>query len=191
MSRFWESRQAYWSYIRALVTPGWPPISLATTTVQTGNVSKWADDDLDTLIEEGRRTQDRLLADIDSLRGRSQVAFTTGIALLAVIVSQLHGVAGHSPQAVVTYSLGWFLALYGAGGALASFVVQLEVEVISADVLSTYSPPVKAQLAQDYAEAVQTTIRTRDTLTTVLREAMLWLSLGGALDAATWVVTRG
>jgi hypothetical protein len=47
---------------------------------EPGDMSKWEDDDLNLLIDEGRRQLDRQGSDLEQIRGRAQFLFTTTLA---------------------------------------------------------------------------------------------------------------
>jgi hypothetical protein len=185
---FTSNRVAYARHIFALITPGNPPPTLRGDRTTPGDLSGWTTDDLNLLIEEGRRHIDRVLADIDRVRNRAQQTFTAALALLVVVAAQLPTVTRHNrPIFYAIFALSALFVTIGLVGALSVFVVQVKVSIIHAGVLSRYQPPIRKALADDYATVTGESENTSLTLVTVLREALLYVSIGAALDGILWL----
>src|SRR4051794_38992141 len=76
----------HWVYTRHVVALLWPgaraPVHESDRNVP-GDVARWWGDDLDTLVEEGRRQVDRQHGDLERVRARAQVVVALGLALEA------------------------------------------------------------------------------------------------------------
>jgi hypothetical protein len=183
---FIRGRQVYLLYCLALLRPGRIPPDLPIDRTAPAAVSGWQEGDLALLIEEGRRHVDRLLGEIDKTRDRAQVGLTGTLALLVITAAQLPA-AKSSWSLLALFSVSAFLLSLGFCAFLSVAVVQVRVGVIHAGVLSTYTPPVGPQLAQDYAEVSVDTQNAASTMLSVLREAALYVTLGAAVLGALWI----
>jgi hypothetical protein len=160
-----------------------------------GHLDTWQEDDLSLLLEEGRRHLGRLDAAVDNVRGRAQHALTVGLAMLAVLASQLpkmraYDAAGHHapPALLLIFTAAAAALMWAQLGLVSILAVNFEVGAIHATAVSRLAPPRLRVLGQHYAEQVVVMGNRVSTLLTVLREATLWLTIGGALLGVVWVV---
>ncbi|MFL6149475.1 MAG: hypothetical protein ACJ72I_18610 [Pseudonocardiaceae bacterium] len=193
MSSFWRNRGIFGLYVLSLMRPGHPPPVHFSAFPPAGDVTSWTESDIDTLIHVGERQMDRVLGEVDTIRLRAQVGFTTALLLNGFIASQLPVIRTHAKWIIALYSVAWLCTFMGLVGCLACFIIQIRVGTISAHTLSNYgsdSASVRSQLAQDYVGIATDNQATRDSLLTVLRESMLWLTVGAAGEALAWLIIQ-
>jgi hypothetical protein len=188
---FARNRWSYIRYLAAIFRPGHPPpVIEAVDRTQVRDLANWVDADVDLLLDEGRRAADSGTASLAEIRARAQVAFTTCLVLFGALAAQLKPVRGHHTDPlrwILFDGSAWFTFL-ALGGSLAIIVIQLTVPVIHPALLTSYSSPVKRELARDYANTAVDWNRVNGTTRAVLREALLYLTLGGLLDAVVWIL---
>jgi hypothetical protein len=167
-------------HVVSLVAPGQDvPVFLADQMLPQG-VDGWDDDDLQLLIEEGRRQVDRQQSDLGQIRARAQWLFTVGVAALVALGGGFASV--HPPLGLaLMWLVGMVLLVYGVGGAAAIVTVKADFSVIHAAVLSAADPPVRRALASAYARMMPTGENTVATRLTVLRQAVVFCLAGGYL----------
>jgi hypothetical protein len=153
-----------------------------------GDQSAWTDEQVDLLIEEGRRQLDRQVEDLERVRLRAQVTLALGLALLGAAGSLRSTVS--AAHVVVLWVL-WCVALAVTGwailGAAATAVVRADMSMIHATVLSRYTGDVKRQLANDYAGSAPAGESQVAARLTNLRIAVAYLLVGAALTLGVWV----
>jgi hypothetical protein len=188
---FLRNRRTYFGWILRLLTPGHAPPVLKADRNIPAEVGEWSENEVKLLIEEGRRHHDRTIATVDEARKRAQLGFTTGFALLVVQGSQLHRVSKlHCWYGSVIYWASVTLVILGWLGMLSVLSVPLRLSVIHAAVVTYLPRPVDRSLASEYAEAVVEGENAANSLLTVFRESMLYLTLGAALDGAVWILLQ-
>lgn len=191
MSTWLENRWAYLSLVLALVVPGLEPFQFPDRDEEPGDLADWDDENLKLLIEEGRRQFDRQARLLDGIRVRSQWLFTTGLAVIAVLVGRAAPLQLRPPTLVDTLVfLGLICTVYAVLGSAALLVVAARFGVIDVGDLSREAGKgsMQAHLARQYASAVrpgETTLRTRLTL---FFESAVWLMVGAASAAALYIV---
>lgn len=154
----------------------------------TGDLGAWQDPDLDTLIEEGRRQLDRQHDDLERVRGRAQVLFTVGVALVGVVgglrstISSAHQMWLNDLWFASLAVLGWSVL-----GAAATAVVRADLSTIHAAVLSRYTPPVKTKLAGDYASIMMKNENQLATRLINMRISVTVLLIGGTMALGSWI----
>lgn len=170
----------------------WPGATLMTIDAHPGGSGSrqgWDTEDIDLLIDEGRRQLDRQRADLESIRARAQFLFTAALALLVVLAAAISTVREQGSLMISTiWTLGMLcvaLGLLAAGGIISG---RAEMGVIDAAFLSRAPAPIAAELAGAYAEIAPTGENTVATRLTVLRDAVLAVLLGGAVEAVLWYV---
>jgi hypothetical protein len=82
--RFAEAR-VYLLYVLALLRPGVEAPTFGAPSEFTGDIDRLDDDDLEIVIDEGRRQLDRQLADLERNRSRAATLLTVGLAEIAVL----------------------------------------------------------------------------------------------------------
>jgi hypothetical protein len=154
----------------------------------TGDLNDWQDQDLDTLIEEGRRQLDRQHDDLERVRGRAQVLFTVGVALVGVVGGLRSTVSGAHQMWLNAL---WFASLAVLGwsvlGAAATAVVRADLSTIHAAVLSRYASPVKKKLAGDYASIMMKNENQLATRLINMRISVTVLLIGGTMALGSWI----
>lgn len=150
-----REQKVYAQHVLALFRPGSVGPAHPADPNKPGDLEGWSPEDLELLVEEGRRQTDRQTADLERVRGRAQVLLALSLALTGAAASLIDDVdvAGH----VAIWGF-WILAIAFGGwallGAAATATVAAEPEIIHASVLSRYDPPIQDQLAADYAAIV-------------------------------------
>jgi hypothetical protein len=188
MTRFLEETGVYAGHVFALFWPNKEAPVLGADPNDAGEVSGWGQEDLEILIEEGRRQLDRQHEDLERIRGRSQVLLAFGLALEGAIASLQQTVVKADEFLVWTL---WVLALLAGAwsilGAAATSVVRADMQMIHTAVLSRQQAPVLPKLAGDYAAIVMDGENQLATRLTNLRHAVMWLLVGAFLGLLTWV----
>jgi hypothetical protein len=188
VTRFLEETGIYAWHVFALFWPNKEAPALGADLNDAGEVSGWGREDLEILIEEGRRQIDRQHEDLERIRGRSQVLLAFGLALEGAIASLQQTVVQVDEFLVWTL---WVLALlvgaWSILGAAATSVVRADMQMIHAAVLSRRQAPLLPELAGDYAAIVMDGENQLATRLTNLRHAVMWLLIGAFLGLLTWV----
>ena len=155
---------------------------------QAQRVADWTEDELELLIDEGRRQSDRQLADLEQIRGRAQWLFTTG-APIVVAIASVYGAfhKGDSGWWIVLWLTSLIVASYGLLGAAAIMTIRADFNVIDSAKLSGYQRPILSALAHDYAAMLGTGENTIATRVTVFWQSVVWLILGGYGALVTWL----
>lgn len=153
-----------------------------------GDVAQWVSEDLDLLIDEGRRQLDRQHDDLERIRSRAQVLLALGLALVGTTAA-LQGRVSDSSSWLVWAM--WLVALatgaWSILGAAATSVVRADMSIIHAAVLSRRSGKIKEELAKDYSEMVMAGENQLATRLTNLRHAVTWLLVAAVLALASWL----
>jgi hypothetical protein len=151
--------QLFWSFLRALVT-GHGVDEPEVNTNLPGNLAGWDDDSLRQLIDEGRRQIDRQAERFTHTTDRAQILLGIGLVVIAFGTSLFSDVRGTDGLVEVLASGLWLIgtgtAVCGTLGAGSVIVARAVFANVDSTHISTWSPPVLAQLARDYAQAVIT-----------------------------------
>src|ERR1700722_8802187 len=97
-----RGQRIYLAHVGGLISPGVKVPVHEAHKIEPAPLDDWEDDDLNLMIDEGRRQGDRQMTDFDRVGGRAQWLFTIGAALI---------VSGAGRFAVHHYS-GFRLALW-------------------------------------------------------------------------------
>lgn len=187
-----NARDEIWIYlcnVGALLWPGVGAPDFAVNKPQAAATGlDWSTEDLQLLVDEGRRQLDRQLSELEHVRGRAQFLFTTTLAAFAVAVG-LYDDAAKTRGTVIV--LGWCLsvlflslAVLGAG---AIGTVRADFGRVDKSLISQQQAPVLRTVADAYARAVVTGENTVATRLTMLRDAVLLLLAGFAIQCTLWL----
>jgi hypothetical protein len=197
MKQFLCHRRIYLGHVARVLSPGNPPklIERIDLTVP-GDLSAWSSDDVALLIEEGRRASDAGAAELGEIRARAQLAFTTCLVLFGVLAAQLSQVRHHDHAWTwLMFALSAVFAAAALAGALAIFVIQVTVPIMHPGLITDYPAAsttkyqdVDKQLGHDYALNARDWNVVTGTERTVLREAILYLTLAGLADGVVWAL---
>lgn len=191
MKTFFHGQWVYLAHVLALVRPGAEVPNLRAHQIQAQPLTSWADDELQLMIDEGRRQSDRQLGDLEQIRGRAQWLFTVGAPLVTAIATVFAAFGeGDSGWWVVLWLVSLLAAGYGVVGAAAIMTIRADFDVIDSAVLSSYQPPVLNRLADDYAAMLGAGENTVATRLTAYRQAVVWLIIGGYGALITWLAVR-
>jgi hypothetical protein len=178
LSQFARGQRIYGLYALSLLAPGRQlPVHVADKS-EPKDISSWTGDELNLMIEEGRRQSDRQQNDLEQLRGRAQWLFTVAVASLAVLGSGFVS-AGPSGLVAVLWLAGMLVLVYGVAGAAAIIVSRADFKMIHTAVLSAAQRPVAEKLAASYARMMAEGENTVATRLTVFRQAVVFCLCGG------------
>jgi hypothetical protein len=189
MKNFRRGQWIYLLHVVALVRPGAEVPTFPAHQTQAQPLEEWDDNELQLMIDEGRRQSDRQLSELELIRGRAQWLFTVGAPIVTAIAAVFAAFGeGDSGWWVVVWLLSLLAASYGVFGGAAIMTVRADFDVIDSAVLSGYAPPVLKKLADDYAAMLGVGENTVATRLTVYRQAVVWLIIGGYGALLTWLV---
>jgi hypothetical protein len=184
--------KVYLLHVAALFRPSTAVPAFDVHPGQPGDLSGWSDDDHQLLITEGRRQLDRQIADLERIRSRCQFLFTTALGLLVVVFGTVRTFAGSGSHHVLPALLLWCGAVVcivvGLLGTAALITTRKDLQIVDAAVLSRTEPPVLAQLALAYTDAVRTGENSVATALTVQRDAVLLMTVGAFIYATAWLL---
>jgi hypothetical protein len=191
VTNFFRGQWVYLAHVLALIRPGVEVPTFYAHQIQAQPLTGWADDELQLLIDEGRRQSDRQLADLEQIRGRAQWLFTVGVPIVTAIAATFAGFhKGDSGWWVVLWLLSLFAAGYAVFGAAAIMTIRADFDVIDSAVLSSYQPPVLDKLAGDYSAMLGAGENTVAPRLTVYRQSVVWLIIGGYGALIAWLAVH-
>jgi hypothetical protein len=191
VTNFFRGQWIYLAHVLALIRPGVEVPTFCAHQIPAQALTGWAEDELQLLIDEGRRQSDRQLADLEQIRGRAQWLFTVGVPIVTAIAAIFAGFhKGDSGWWVVLWLLSLLAAGYAVVGAAAIMTIRADFDVIDSAVLSSYQPPVLDKLAGDYAAMLGAGENTVATRLTVYRQSVVWLIIGGYGALIAWLAVR-
>jgi hypothetical protein len=157
---------------------------------QPGSLDDWSDAQLELLLNEGRRHLAELNEHFEVIRTRGQWLFTTLLALLVFVASQLGSLADRHGALLACWYLGALLLVIALLGSAAVFLTTAQLGSVDVVMLTAESPTqnILAVLAGAYPDAVITSGNTVRLRFTILRNAMWFAVLGILIEAITWVV---
>lgn len=126
---------------------------------------------------------------LETVRGRAQITFTTGLLLLGVVATFWRPVAQRDPVSVPAWVLlvvAILATLSGMLGALAVFILPVRTRALHPAEVTRFSPPVIREAAMDYAKMAPKLNALNGTLIDQLREATIYLVVGAACSAMLW-----
>ncbi len=132
------------------------------------------------MIDEGRRQYDGQVSALEETRGRAQWLFSVALALAgagAALALKLFPHPTHAQLAAWLCSV--VFTSWSALGAASVITGAAKLSGIATAPLSSYEPPIKRQLAKDYADILDVGEQTVNTRITLYRQAVVWLILGG------------
>lgn len=179
-----RSGKVYLRQLLALIY-GQTPLTLDSYRPTPKKLDGWSDEDLDALIEEGRRQLDSHHTRLDNVQSRAQFLFAIGMVLIGLVLSAF-GTNGGTFSDGLAYFVAAALILYGTLGFASVVAVNAEFEMIDAAKLSTYQPPVKLRLARDYSEMMARGENSLNTKLMMLRHSVVWTIVGGSIALAQW-----
>jgi hypothetical protein len=197
MTPFLTHRRVYLSHVLRIFQPGHPPRLIARIdSIAPGDLTGWSDPDVALLIEEGRRASDSGTAELVEVRSRAQLAFTTCLVLFGVLAAQVSQLRHHAGAWTwVMFIVSIALATIALAGALAVLVIQVTVPTIHPGLVAgdpsssnRQYTEIDKQLAHDYSLNARDWNIVSGTERTVLREAILYLTLAGLADAIAWTL---
>ncbi len=184
--------KVYLLHVAALFRPSTAIVAFAVHQSEPGDVTGWPDEDQELLIAEGRRQIDRQIADLERVRSRCQFLFTTVLGLLVIVLGTVRTIAGPDSHRVFLALLLWcgsvISIILGLLGTAALITTRKDLKIVDAAILSRASPPVLAQLAIGYADAVRTGENSVATALTVQRDAVLLVIVGAFTYMAAWLL---
>jgi hypothetical protein len=191
MKSFFREQWVYLAHVLALVRPGAEVPSFRAHQIRAKPLTGWKGDDLQVMVDEGRRQSERQLADLEQIRGRAQWLFTVGAPIVTAIAAVFGAFdKGDSGWWVVLWLVSLVAAGYAVLGAAAIMTIRADFDIIDSAVLSGYLPPVMNRLADDYAVMLGAGENTVATRLTVYRQAVVWLIIGGYGALLTWLSVR-
>jgi len=160
------------------------------------SVKGWSAESLDTLIEESRREHDSQERSLDRILSRSQLLFTTDLALLAFYGTVASAVWADSSLAwavclqhvlLVAAGLVLVFALLGSASLIAS---RKPFEGVSAVVMSKWEVFDLERLANDYTGSLATGDMTNNAHLSVFGSVVRMTLLAPLLGGLGWVVAQ-
>jgi hypothetical protein len=152
------------------------------------DTSSWSPEELTLLVEEGRRQLDRQSSDLECIRGRAQFLFTTALGLLIIVFADAKTiVTSNNLGPFALWCLAILLSILTLLGAASIITARKELGLIDAAKLTTTERPILPELAAAYGRCVRIGENTVATQVTVFRDAVLLLTLAGALFAGAWI----
>ncbi|MDP9347178.1 MAG: hypothetical protein M3P44_15995 [Actinomycetota bacterium] len=181
IAEFLQGQRIYFQHVAGVVVPGLDVPVHNADRLTPGPIDDWDDDELELLIEEGRRQSDRQQDQLEQIRGRAQWLFTVGVAVLAALGGAL-GAGQHRAVGLALWSIvALTLLAYGIGGATAILVAKADFKMIHTAVLSRLKRPIDRELASAYARMMSMGEDTVATRLTVFRQAVVFCLMGGYL----------
>jgi len=189
----WHNREIRltWAFVLAMLFGGAArPTSVNPN--RPGDVSKFGEDSLRLLVEEGRRQLQEQTDRFTHATERAQALLTVGIVVLGFVSATFQHANDawefFRVAALTLWVLGLALTLVGLAAAAAVIVVQAEFKAVDTTQASTWTPPIDRRLAADYVEAVvlgETTVAAR---VTVFQQATRLVSWGAVVAAFAFIL---
>lgn len=184
---FFRGQRVYAAHVLGLIAPGVEVPVLQAHQVSSQPLDAWSEDDLQHMVEEGRRQLDRQLSDLTQIRTRAQWLFTVGAAI-TVAVAGAFTRANPSGGILALWLLALALLVYGVAGAAAILTVRADFKTIDTAVLSASELPILRALAVSYSRILGTGENTIATRLTVLWQAVLFVIAGGYLGLIAYLI---
>lgn len=184
---FFRGQKVYAMHVLGLIAPGLEIPVLKAHQVSSQPIDAWSDDDLQHMVEEGRRQLDRQLSDLTQIRTRAQWLFTVGAAI-TVAVAGAFTRTNPAGGILALWLLALALLVYGVAGAAAILTVRADFKTIDTAVLSASDSPILRALAVSYSRMLGTGENTVATRLTVLWQAVLFVIGGGYLGLIAYLI---
>ena len=159
-----------------------------------GDIAEFGPDDLQLVIDEGRRQIDAQRADFVHVQGRAQAQLVVSLAVLGFSsggLSWLQRVRGGTYLAdLIVWILALAAVLVGVGLSASVIVVQANFYRPDTTQLTRFTPPLDRPVARDYAESVRVGEITIADRVTIFRLATRFISWGAVLTSVVFMVTR-
>jgi hypothetical protein len=179
----------YVAHVVGLLAPGLEPPVHRVHQIEPSPLDSWDCDELDLMIDEGRRQADRQMTDFDRIGGRAQWLFTVGAAMVVTLAGRfaLHEYHGFH---LTLWILGLILLTLGVAGSAALMATRADFRQIDSAVFSQYDAPRKRKLATSYSRMLRTGENTIATRITIYRQAMVYVILGGYVTLIAYLLSR-
>lgn len=155
-----------------------------------GNLAGFDDNSLQLIVDEGRRQLDRQADKFRHITDRAQVLLTISLALAGFVAATLHQVEHlHGTRKWISLSvwgLSALLTIIGVAATASVVVVRATFSGVDTTQISNWTPPVLAELAGDYADAVRLGETTIDARVTMFRSATRFVCYGGVFAAVAF-----
>lgn len=181
---FRRGQWIYCAHVLSLFLPGHAVPTLAADPALPSSLDGWCEQELDLLIDEGRRQVDRQQNDLQQIRVRAQWLFTVAAGVTAALATSL-AKSAPSPAEWTVGILALVLLIYGLGGAAAILTVRADFAQIHTPVLSGSERPIQRSLAAAYSRMMTTGENTIATRLTIFRQAVVLCLIGGYLGLLT------
>jgi hypothetical protein len=178
VGRFRHGQLIYGLHVLAVLMPGEAVRVFRAHQIKAVALDGWSGEELDLMVEEGRRQLDRQLSDLERIRGRSQWLFSIGAAVTVAVAGALAGDEPNAPR-LLLWLAALALVVYGTAGAAAVMTVRADFKTIDTAALSAETPPIKEALAGSYSRMLGTGENTVATRLSVFRQAVVFVVLGG------------
>lgn len=178
----------YFKHILSLMAPG-TTISIPSTygEIAPGVLDAWSDEDIEVMVEEGRRQLDSLNINFEQVRSRGQHIFTVVLAGLGVASAGATVVIDDLPV-FIAWAAGIGFLLVSLLGAAAVFAATAQLGSVDA-VLMSNGPvsQVRRILAAAYLRAIMTSADAVRLRFSMLRDSIWFFTVGVIIEVSVWV----
>jgi hypothetical protein len=186
---FLRGQRIYGLHVLGLLMPGQEIPVFVSHQITPEPLDGWESDDLQIMIDEGRRQLDSQIAQLEAIRGRAQWLFTIGAAIVAALGGSFVAVGPGWALSVL-----WLVAIaaitYGVAGVAAIMTVRADFNGIDTAVLSSKPRAVLRSLAGSYSRMLADGENTVATRLTVFRQAVVFVIVGGYLGLLAVLIHR-
>lgn len=184
--RFREFRAYLW-YCLALFWPGANVPLFEKPPERDPDITGFTDEQLQVVLDEGRRQLDRQRQDLERVQTRSATAATIGLAEIALLSNGGATVIRAGGFWLIPWLIGVACVFLGVAGAVSLLTTRPTVAAPHVNDIATYVGRKPLYIAAySYVRDVDTGDVTLSARVTILRDAALLLVLGGVLYAAIW-----
>jgi hypothetical protein len=187
--QFVRGQQIYFWHVLGLLAPGQEIPVYAAHQIKPTPIDSWEDDDLEKMVEEGRRQLDRQLGDLERIRGRAQWLFTVSAGITAALGGALTS-AQLGGALLAVWVLALVVLLLGAGAAAGIMTVRADFATIDTAKLSQAERPLLKSLATNYSRMLGRGENTVATRLTVFRQAVVYVIVGRYLGLLAFMLHR-
>lgn len=179
--------RAYFRYCLALFWPGVQVPVFEHPPERDPDIADFTDEQLQVVLDEGRRHLDRQRQDLERVQTRSATAATIGLAEIALLANGGATVIRAGAFWVIPWLMGVICVFLGVAGAFSLLTTRPTVAAPHVNSIATYvgrNPLYCA--AYSYVQDVDVGDVTLSARVTILRDVALLLVLGAVLYAAIW-----